>query len=341
MPENQTISQCPPASQKTGVLLVNLGTPEATSYWPMRAYLKEFLSDPRVIEANRLVWWFVLNVIILTFRPRKSGHAYDLIWNREKNESPLKTYTRAQAEKLSAALGDPALITVDWAMRYGKPPIAGALEKMKQDGCERILVMPLYPQYSATTTASVFDKTAEAMRKMRWQPTLRFLPPFYHNPGYIRALASRTRRHLALHDWMPERIIVSYHGLPKDYVDKGDPYYCHCLETSRLLRAELGYTEKFMITTFQSRVGRSEWLRPYTDETVRELAQSGVKNLAILSPAFISDCVETLEELAVGAGLAFTRAGGENFSVIPCLNDSREAIDLLADLARNELKGWR
>lgn len=328
---------------KTGILLINLGTPEATSYWPMRRYLKEFLSDQRVIEANRAVWWLVLNGIILTVRPKKSGHAYAQIWNRERNESPLKTFTRAQAEKLAARLAENSAdkpIVVDWAMRYGQPAIADGLKRLQESGCERILIFPLYPQYSATTTASVFDKVADAMRELRWQPTLRFVPPFYHHQRYIDALAQTTQRHLESLDWQPEKIVVSYHGLPQDYIEKGDPYYDHCLETTRLLREKMGETDDRMITTFQSRVGRKEWIKPYTDATIAELAARGIKNLMLVSPAFISDCVETLEELSIGLAQEFTNAGGDNFSVAPCLNDSDISIDMLAAISKDELKGW-
>jgi len=329
---------------KTGILLINLGTPEATSYWPVRAYLKEFLSDPRVIETNwvlgRALWWIILNGIILTFRPQKSGHAYAQIWNREKNESPLKTFTRAQAEKLMTKLDD-EFVVVEWGMRYGQPAIADKLDDLREAGCDRVLVFPLYPQYSATTTASVYDKVSAAMVRLRWQPTLRFVPPFYNDPRYIKALAARTKDHIKNLDWQPEKILVSYHGLPQDYIDKGDPYYDQCLETTRLLCKEMGESEERMLTTFQSRVGRKEWVKPYTDKTIAELAGQGVKNLVLVSPAFISDCIETLEELSIGLDQEFKAAGGENFTVAPCLNDSDVAIEMLADLSKEELQGWR
>ena len=324
---------------KTGVLLVNLGTPEATDYWSIRAYLKEFLSDPRVIETNRALWWVILNGIILTFRPKKSGHAYAQIWNQEKNESPLKTFTRNQAQKIAELFASDEKIIVDWAMRYGKPAIKTGIERLKEKGCDRILVFPLYPQYSATTTASVFDKTAEALASMRWQPTLRFVPPFYDDPLYIKALAKRTKDHLKQLDWQPDMIVVSYHGLPKDYLLKGDPYHCHCMKTTRLLNEQLKVDDKKIITTFQSRVGRQEWLRPYTDETINQLARDG-KNIVLISPAFISDCVETLEELSIGLAQEFANSGGKNFSVAPCLNDSDVSIDMLSKIIKRELKGW-
>lgn len=324
---------------KIGVLLVNLGTTEGTSYWPMRRYLKEFLSDPRVIETNRILWWFILNVIILTIRPAKSGHAYAQIWNHELDESPLKTFTRAQAEKCAAAL-DHGDVIVDWAMRYGQPSIAERLSALKDAGCDRILIMPLYPQYSATTTASVFDKAAEAMRQLRWQPTLRFAPPFFDQADYIDALAKTTGAFIEGLDWQPDKILLSYHGLPQSYVDAGDPYYCQCLKTTRLLVEKMDWPDGLAQATFQSRVGRQEWVKPYTDETVRTLAQGGTKNLLILSPAFISDCVETLEELAIGVAEEFKENGGKNIAVAPCLNDSPEAIDFLAAFSRREIAGW-
>lgn len=324
---------------KTGILLINLGTPEATSYWPMRRYLKEFLSDRRVIETNRAVWWVILNGNILTIRPKKSGHAYAQIWNRELNESPLKTFTHGQTAKLQGRFHDSKII-VEWGMRHGHPVIADSLESLRKQGCDRILVFPLYPQYSATTTASVFDKVADAMRTMRWQPTLRYVPPFYDDPKYITALAARTTKHMDNLGWQAEKIIVSYHGLPKDYIEKGDPYYDQCVETTRLLRKAMNEPEDRMITTFQSRVGRKEWAKPYTDATIAGLAAQGNKNIMLVSPAFISDCVETLEELSIGLANEFTQAGGKNFSVAPCLNDSETAIDMLEAITKGELQGW-
>ena len=326
-------------ADKTGILLINLGTPEATSYWPMRWYLKEFLSDPRVIESNRAIWWVILNGIILTIRPKKSGHAYEQIWNKELNESPLKTFTRAQSEKLAQKF-TPEEVVVEWGMRYGHPSIEAGINNLRDNGCERILIFPLYPQYSATTTASVFDKVADVMKKIRWQPTLRFVPPFYHDARYIDALAARTTTHMDSLGWNPEKIIVSYHGLPEDYIEKGDPYYDHCLETTRLLQKKMGKSDDQMITTFQSRVGRQEWVKPYTDATIAELAAGGTKNLMLISPAFISDCVETLEELSIGLAEEFEAAGGENFSVAPCLNASDVSIDMLEAITRDELAGW-
>jgi protoporphyrin/coproporphyrin ferrochelatase len=325
----------PLKTPKIGVLLINLGTPEATSYWPMRAYLKEFLSDRRVIEVNRVLWWIILNGVILSFRPTKSGHAYEQIWNRELNESPLKTFTRQQAERLAASFPDN--LVVDWAMRYGKPSIAERLTAMKEQGCDRILLFPLYPQYSAATTATALDKAFETLQGLRWQPAIRTVPPYFDSSD---AIAASLIRHQDALGWKPDRILVSFHGLPKEYLDKGDPYHCHCQKTARLLRAKLGLSKDDLQLVFQSRFGRAEWLRPYAQETVEALPAQGVKNLLMISPGFASDCVETLEELAIGLEETFKEQGGERFSVVPCLNGSDRSISLLGDLVRNELQGW-
>lgn len=325
--------------RKIGVLLMNLGTPEATSYWPMRRYLKEFLSDRRVIEVNRVLWWFILNVIILSFRPSKSGHAYQSIWNTERNESPLKTFTRAQTEKLAATLKNPKLV-VDWAMRYGKPPVAERLAALQAEGCDRIVLFPLYPQYSAATTATALDKAYDALKTMRWQPAIRTVPPYFDHPAYIEALAASLKTHIAGLSWKPDRILIAFHGLPREYLDKGDPYHCHCQKTARLLREKMGLTKDAAQLVFQSRFGRAEWLKPYAQDTVEGLPAQGVKNLLMISPGFASDCVETLEELAIGLKETFKEKGGENFSVVPCLNDSPASIKLLTQLASEELKGW-
>jgi protoporphyrin/coproporphyrin ferrochelatase len=329
----------PIQARKTGVLLINLGTPEATDYWSMRRYLKEFLSDRRVIELTPLVWWPILNLIILTFRPTKSGHAYKLIWNREKNESPLKTFTRAQADKLGAVFGG-GDVMVDWAMRYGQPATGAKLQAMKDAGCDRILLFPLYPQYSAATTATALDKCYEALQGMRWQPAIRTVPPYFDAGLYIKTIAASLRRHLASLDWKPDRILIAFHGLPREYLDKGDPYHCQCQKTARLLRQELGFGDDFMQLVFQSRFGRAEWLQPYAQDTVENLPALGVKKLVMISPGFASDCVETLEELAKGLDETFREKGGEKFSVVPCLNDSDDGMLMLARLAKVELEGW-
>jgi ferrochelatase len=306
----------------------------------MRRYLKEFLSDRRVIETPRIIWWPVLNGFILNTRPKKSGALYASIWNNERNESPLRTFTRAQGEMLAAALDDLPNVITDWAMRYGKPSIASKLESLKEQGCERILVFPLYPQYSATTTATVNDKAFDTLKAMRWQPALRTVPPYFDDPVYIDALALSIEQHLAGLDFEPEKIIASFHGIPKSYFEKGDPYYCHCMKTTRLLDARLGWEEGRLMTTFQSRFGPEEWLQPYTDKTVERLAEEGVKNIAVLNPGFVSDCLETLEEIAGEVADAFRAHGGEKFSHIPCLNASDNGMRVIEALVRNELKGW-
>ena len=325
---------------KLGVLLINLGTPEGTSYWPMRRYLKEFLSDRRVIEVNPVLWWVLLNGIILSTRPKKSGHAYEQIWNREKNESPLKTITRSQAEKLAARLSDLPNVIVDWGMRYGLPPTKERIEALKDQGCDRILLFPLYPQYSASTTATALDKAYDALKTMRWQPAIRTVPPYFDAPSHIEALALSLEHHLGTLDWEPDVILASFHGLPKDYFMAGDPYHCQCMKTARLLAERLKLPREKLQVVFQSRFGKAEWLQPYAQQTVEELPSRGVKKLLMITPGFASDCVETLEEVAIGLRETFEEAGGEKFSVVPCLNDSEPSIAMLDAIVRNELKGW-
>jgi protoporphyrin/coproporphyrin ferrochelatase len=323
-----------------GVLLVNLGTPDATDYRSMRRYLKEFLSDPRVIETNRVLWWFALNFVILPIRPARKGRDYDKIWNRERNESPLKTITRAQSEKLALHFAGDRRITVDWAMRYGNPSIPSRLEALQKKGCERILIVPLYPQYAAATTASVADKVLESLAKVRRQPTLRFVSPYFDDPAYIEAVASSVEEELAKLSWKPEVILASFHGIPTEYVRKGDPYEFQCTETARLLRERLKLDEGKFRLTFQSRFGRAEWLKPATDETVRALARSGIKNLAVVTPGFSADCLETLEEIAGENAEYFRHEGGERFAAIPCLNDSERGMRVIQSLVERELAGW-
>jgi ferrochelatase len=325
---------------RVGVLLANLGTPEGTSYWPMRRYLSEFLSDRRVIEWSPLFWQPILQGIVLSVRPKKSGRLYASIWNEARNESPLRTFTRAQAEKLAAELAVERGVTVDWAMRYGKPSIGERLAALSQAGCERILVFPLYPQYSASTTATVNDAAFDALKAMRRQPALRTVPPYPDEPVYIDALTESIQVHLAGLDFEPEVVIASYHGLPISYFRKGDPYHCHCQKTSRLLRKRLGWPEGRLVTAFQSRFGPEEWLQPYTIETVRRLANEGTKRIAVINPGFVSDCLETLEEIAVQNREAFLHAGGERFSHIPCLNDSPAGMRVIMAVVLRELQGW-
>jgi protoporphyrin/coproporphyrin ferrochelatase len=323
---------------RVGVLLVNLGTPEATSYWPMRRYLKEFLSDPRVIEINQVLWWLILNLIILTIRPGKSGHAYEQIWNKDLDESPLKTITRNQAKSVAEKLG--GMVEVDWAMNYGLPPVSERLQALKDKGCNRILVFPLYPQYSASTTGSVVDNVGRALKAMRWQPAIRVVPPYFAEDSFVTAIANSLQDHLDQLTWKPDRILMAFHGLPREYLDKGDPYHCQCQKTARLVRNKLGLSADFLQVVFQSRFGKAEWLKPYAQDTVEELPTQGVKNLLMISPGFASDCVETLEELSLGLKETFEEQGGKNFAVVPCLNASAGSIDMLESVIRNELQGW-
>ncbi|UOM36436.1 ferrochelatase [Acuticoccus sp. I52.16.1] len=325
---------------RVGVLLVNLGTPEGTSYWPMRRYLKEFLSDRRVIEVPRAIWWPLLNLVILSKRPQASGKAYDEVWNRELDESPLKTVTRSQAEKLAATLSTDPRIEVEWAMRYGLPPIKEKLEALQAKGCERILLFPLYPQYAAATTATVNDKAFDALKAMRWQPALRTVPQYCDDPIYIDALARSLTDHLATLDFEPDMVLTSYHGIPQDYLDKGDPYHCHCHKTTRLLQERLGWPDGRLMVTFQSRFGKAEWIKPYTDATVKSLPGKGVKKIAVMMPGFVTDCLETLEEIAGENAEYFHEAGGEKFSAVPCLNDSDHGMAVIEHVVRRELMGW-
>jgi ferrochelatase len=325
---------------KIGVLLVNLGTPDDTSYWPMRRYLKEFLSDRRVIETNPALWWLILNGVILSIRPSASGKKYRSVWNQELNESPLRTITRAQGEKVAEALAGQAGILVDWAMRYGTPSIASRIDALAEKGCDRLLLFPLYPQYSASTTATVCDKAFDRLKQLRFQPALRTVPAYPDDPVYIEALAQSIRTHLANLDFEPEVILASFHGVPREYVDKGDPYMRQCTLTADRLREALGLDAKGFRLTFQSRFGRAEWLQPYTDKTVEALARDGVKRLAILTPGFVADCLETLEEIAVENGEIFLEHGGEQFSFVPCLNDSQAGIGVLVHVIERELRGW-
>jgi protoporphyrin/coproporphyrin ferrochelatase len=294
-----------------------------------------------VIEENSLVWKLVFNGIILTLRPRAKGRDYDSIWNKDRNESPLKTITRSQRDKLAAMLADvDGRIEVAWGMRYGNPSIASAIDALAAKGCDRILFMPLYPQYAAATTATACDAAFAHLMTMRWQPTLRVAPPYHDDPVYIDAIAASIRETLGKLAFRPEVILASFHGIPRDYFDKGDPYYCHCQKTARLLRAALGYDEQQFRLTFQSRFGKAEWLQPYTDKTVQALAEGGVKNLAIVTPGFSADCLETLEEIAVENAEIFKHAGGENFAAIPCLNDSEGGMQVIRAIVLRELKGW-
>jgi protoporphyrin/coproporphyrin ferrochelatase len=324
-----------------GVLLVNLGTPDAADPPAVRRYLKEFLSDRRVIESNSLLWKMVLHGIILPLRSRRRAHDYRKIWNSDRNESPIKTITRSQAEKLAGIL-EPLgeHISVDWAMRYANPPIRERLAALVKRGCDRILIMPLYPQYAAATTATVCDEAYKYMMGLRHQPALRILPAYYEDPYYIEVLASSLKAELKGLSFEPDVILASYHGMPKEYVDKGDPYESQCIRTTQLLRQQLGFDENKLMMSFQSRFGRGKWLQPYTIKTVKALAKKGVKNLVVITPGFAADCLETLEEIAVENARVFKRYGGANFAAIPCLNDSEAGMLMIWQLAMRELKGW-
>jgi ferrochelatase len=324
-----------------GVLLVNLGTPDAPDAKAVRRYLKQFLTDPRVIEKRGLVWKLILNGLILPLRSRRKARDYKRIWNNDKNESPFKTITRSQAEKLAGILEPLGKhVIVDWAMRYANPSIASRLEALIARGCDRLLVMPLYPQYAAATTATVADEVFRYLMGLRRQPALRIMPAYYDDPYYIEVLASSLKAELKALSFKPDVILLSYHGMPKDCVLKGDPYEAQCVRTTELLRAQLELDEDKLMMTFQSRFGRARWLEPYTIATVKALAKKGVKNLVVLTPGFSADCLETLEEIAVENAHVFKRYGGENFTAIPCLNDSEAGMLMIWQLAMRELKGW-
>jgi protoporphyrin/coproporphyrin ferrochelatase len=314
---------------KTGVLLINLGTPDSTSWWDIRKYLKEFLSDKRVIEVNPILWQIILNLFILTFRPSKTAHAYKKIWRKETNESPLLYFTRSQAKKLNNKIGNDELI-IDFAMRYGNPSIKSKLNFLKDEGCENIIILPLYPQYAAATTATVCDEVYRSLMNMRWQPSLQVIPHYESEPTYIEALTKSLESKLENISWKPDLIISSYHGIPKKYFDKGDPYHCYCHKTTRLMKEKFNLID--IQLTFQSRFGPQEWLTPYTDKTLESLPKNGIKNLLVICPGFASDCVETLEEIDIQGREIFLNSGGKNFDLIPCLNDSSDHIDLFEKL---------
>lgn len=325
---------------KIGIILLNLGTPDATDYWSVRRYLKEFLSDPRVIETPKLIWWPILNGVILSVRPQKAGANYAKIWDKEANDSPLRVIAKRQAEKLAAVFAGNDNVIVDFAMRYGNPSTKSVIEKLHAQGCEKILLFPLYPQYSATTTATANDKAFAALKDLRWQPAVRTVPAYYDDPLFIEMLAKSVSDGVAALDFEPDLVITSYHGMPQSYVDKGDPYYHQCHETTRLLREKLGWAEDKLMVTFQSRFGPTQWLQPYTDKTLESLPGKGIKKVAILAPAFSVDCIETYEEIAMEGQEIFLHAGGENYAYIPCLNDSPEGMTVIEAVTRRELSGW-
>ncbi|MFZ1105800.1 MAG: ferrochelatase [Hyphomicrobiaceae bacterium] len=337
---SQNVSADSPAqARRVGVLLMNLGTPDATDYRSMRRYLKEFLSDRRVIEEPRLKWWLVLNLIILTVRPGRKGKDYAKIWNRERDESPLKTITREKAEKLGAALADERIV-VDWAMRYGSPTVAERLVRLQAEGCDRILLVPLYPQYAAATTATACDQAFRALMALRWQPAVRVAPPYFDEPAYVDAVATSMREHLDKLNFEPEALLMSFHGMPEKYAEQGDPYPNHCQETARLVRERLGWPEARWHMTYQSQFGSDPWLKPYTIDTMQRLARSGVRSLAIVAPGFAADCLETLEELNMENRQVFLNNGGEKFAYIPCLNAGPLGVGMIERIVRRELAGW-
>jgi protoporphyrin/coproporphyrin ferrochelatase len=331
---------------KIGVLLSNLGTPDGTDYWSMRRYLSEFLSDRRVIETPRLLWFFMLNGLILLARPARKGKDYEKIWNRDRNESPLKTYTRSQADKLQASIArgllgtSPVEVLVDWGMRYGNPSLQSAIDRLTRQGCDRILLVPLYPQYSAATSATACDKVFESLRALRHQPALRVAAPHYDDPQYIEQGARSIMSHCSKLAYQPQVFLASFHGMPAASATKGDPYYEQCLRTGELIRRRLGLPREKFIVTFQSRFGPAEWLKPYTDETVRSLVESGVRRLAVLTPGFSVDCLETIDEIGRENAEYFHAAGGEEFTRIACLNDSDGGMRVIEAIVQRELQGW-
>ena len=317
---------------KTGVLLVNLGTPNSTNWFDIRKYLKEFLSDRRVIEVNPIIWQIILNLFILTFRPSKTAKAYKKIWMNKEDMSPLRYYTEKQTFKLDEKIGNESLI-VDYAMRYGQPSIKSKINNLKEKGCENLVILPLYPQYAAATTATVCDEVYRTLSNMRWQPSLQIIPHYESEPLYIQAISKSIRNKITQINWKPDLIMASYHGIPKKYFEKGDPYHCYCHKTTRLITENINL-EIPIITTFQSRFGPQEWLQPYTDKTLEKLPKEGKKNILVICPGFASDCVETLEEISMEGKASFLEEGGENFDFVPCLNDSEEHVDLFAHLVK-------
>ena len=316
---------------KNGVLLVNLGTPDSTSWWDIRKYLREFLSDKRVIEVNPILWQIILNLIILNLRPSKTAKAYKEIWMTDINESPLRYYTKQQTQKLKKKFNNQNII-IDYAMRYGNPSIKSRLQKLQSEGCENIILFPLYPQYAAATTATVCDEVYRCLIKMRWQPSLQVIPHYESNEDYINGLVNSIKKKLSEISWKPDLIVASYHGIPQKYFDKGDPYHCYCQKTSRLIKEK--FNEIPIVTTFQSRFGPEKWLQPYTDKTLEKLPTEGKKNILMICPGFSSDCVETLEEIAIQGKETFIESGGKNFDLISCLNDNDDHIKMMENIIK-------
>ena len=333
------------SARKIGVLLSNLGTPDGTDYWSVRRYLAEFLSDSRVIELPRALWLPLLHGVVLSLRPKRKGHDYRAVWNNDTDESPLKTITRSQAHKLRQRLDAKATeggveVVVEWGMRYGNPSIEAAVQRLLEQGCDRILLVPLYPQYSATTTATACDKLFDVMKRMRRQPSLRVAPPYYEDPTYIAEIARSISHRVAKLDFKPEVIIASFHGIPQRNVAKGDPYYEQCQRTGELLREALGLSSEQFLVTYQSRFGFAKWLTPYTDATVKRLAREGIRRIAVVAPGFPADCIETVDELARENAEYFLSAGGEHLEFVRGLNDSEGGIRVIESLVWRELQGW-
>ena len=328
-----------PDKSKVAIILVNLGTPDGTDYWSMRKYLKQFLMDKRVVDLFRPIWWLILNGPILTFRPSKSGKAYKKIWDEQNHGSPLRKFTINQTNKLKDSFKDNKNLIIDYAMRYGNPSIENVLNKIVEKGCSKLLLVPLYPQYAASTTATVKDEVFKWMLKQRWQPDIRTIAPWFDDKNYIKALADTVNSNLKNKNTL-DKLIVSFHGIPQRYFKAGDPYHCHCIKTARLLKEELKWPDDKILVTFQSRFGPEPWLQPYTDKTIIELAKSGKKRIAVIAPGFICDCLETLEELNVEARELFIEHGGESFQYIPCLNDNKFSIKFLNNLIKQNLQGW-
>ena len=328
-------------NQKVGVIISNLGTPDSTDYWAMRKYLKEFLSDRRVIDYSPWVWKPILNLILLR-RPFSSGEAYKEIWNTEEDESPLLTITKAQTKKLKARFkkeyGDEILL--DFCMRYGNPSTESVLEKMVSQGCTKILFFPLYPQYAAPTTATANDQMFRSLMKLNWQPSIRTVPPYFDNFDFINAISTSIETAYKRSKFKPQHLVISYHGVPERYLMNGDPYHCQCQKTTRLIKEKLGWNEEELTTAFQSKFGPEKWVGPATVDLVADLAKAGKDSIAIIAPSFSSDCVETLEEICGEISESFTEAGGKNFLYVPCLNDDKSHIDVLFNILKKELLGW-
>lgn len=327
-------------ADKIGILLTNLGTPQAPTRQALRPYLKQFLSDPRVVEVPRLLWWFILNLVILNLRPRRSAKAYQSVWTEQG--SPLMLHSQQQAQALQRQLNQTygEQVIVDFAMRYGEPDINSRLIQLQQQGARKILVLPLYPQYCAATTASTFDAIAASFGRLRWLPDFRFISHYHDHPAYIQALADKIQRHWQQHG-RADKLLFSYHGTPQRYLLEGDPYYCECHKTSRLLAAQLGLQQDQYMTCFQSRFGREQWLTPYTDETLKALPAQGIKAVQVVCPGFSADCLETIEEIGAENKEYFIQAGGERYEYIAALNSDAAHIHMMQQLVRENIQGWQ